>query len=158
MMAKVDLKVGTSLVARFDGTPELLEQFVDSVELFKNQIENDFAESEPAQIAAANITLAKFVKTRLSGAARQAVPETNDIDVIIAALNEKCNFKITSDSILAKLKNVKQESSVENLCMEVNKLVSQLKLTYTREGIPSNKSEQIATKSGIEALINGIKN
>lgn len=45
---------------------------------------------------------------------------------------------------------------MEEFCKEVEKLTQQLAATYIDETIPTDKAMQMATKSGIESLINGI--
>lgn len=74
-MAKVDLKLGTSLVTVYDGKPEGLNSFLDSVALLKEHVTGENA-SAPTDIkTAAEVKLAKFIKTRLTGIARQVIPE-----------------------------------------------------------------------------------
>ena len=78
-MAKVDIKLGTTLVQMYDGAPENLDAFVDAVNLFYDTVENDFAASTAAQQAAAKVTVVRFVKSRLTGVARQVIAEANDL-------------------------------------------------------------------------------
>lgn len=155
---KVDIKLGTSLVEVFDGTPEKLESFIDSVSLFKDAVDADFAACQPAQIVAARKMVAKFIKTRLTGTARQAIPDTEDVEEIMKSLQEKCKFKVTSDNMLAKLKGIRQKADVDNFCEEVEKLTSRLQTLYVQEGIPGAKAETMATKCGVDTLIRGVKN
>lgn len=155
-MAKVDIKTGTALVETYDGKPDKLESFIDSVTLFSELV--DTANETPAAKAAAKIVVTRFIKTRLSGAARQAVPENSTLEELIAALREHCSPKITPDNILAKLKNIKQTTSTDAFCEEVEKLTMKLKSVYISKHIPTDVATQMATKSGIDALIRGAKN
>lgn len=155
-MAKVDIKTGTSLIEIFDGTSDKLESFLDSVSLFLDLTDN--ANETPAAKAAAKLVVTRFVRTRLSGVARQAVPENVTIEELIAALKEHCATKITSDNILAKLKSLKQTTSTNAFCEEVEKLTNQLKSIYISKKIPVDVATQMSTKSGIDALIRGTKN
>lgn len=59
--------------------------------------------------------------------------------------------------MIAKLKTLKQKDSAENFCNEVEKLTSQLKSIYIREQIPVDRAHAMATKKGVETLINGTK-
>lgn len=156
-MAKVDLKTGTALVDTYDGSPEKLDSFLDSIRLFSDLVNSTNADASAAAKTAAQTTVTRFIRSRLSGTARQAVPENANFDQIIAALKEHCSSKITAENILAKLKNVKQTTSTESFCEEVENLSSKLKSVYISKQIPIDVATQMATKSGIDALISGSK-
>lgn len=153
----VDIKLGTSLVPVYNGTPEHLESFVDAVNLFSDTVVNTFAGATADQQAAAQVTVTRFVKTRLTGVARQVIAEANDLQGILNAVKQHCEPKTTSDNIIAKLKAVKQKDSAESFCNEVEKLTAQLKATYVREQIPLDRASIMATKKGVDALIDGTK-
>ncbi|XP_062535414.1 uncharacterized protein LOC134204644 [Armigeres subalbatus] len=157
-MAKVDIKLGTTLVQMYDGAPENLDAFIDAVNLFNDTVVNDFAASTAAQQAAAQVTVERFVKSRLTGVARQVIAETNDLQGILDAVKQHCESKITSDNIAAKLKAVKQKESAESFCNTVEQLTAQLRSVYVREQIPVNRANAMATKKGVEALIDGVRN
>lgn len=99
-----------------------------------------------------------FVKSRLTGVARQVIAGINDLPGILTAVRQHCEYKITSDNLLAKLKAVKQKDSTEAFCNEVEKLTTQLRSCYLREEIPAARANTMAVKKGVEALITGIKN
>lgn len=158
-MAKVDLKLGTSLVTVYDGNPEGLSSFLDSVSLYKEHViaENSSAAANIQQAAQAQ--LAKFIRTRLKGIARQVIPEVDDVDQIVNAVKQQCSPKVTSDNIIAKMNGLKQKQlSAEDFCSQVEKLSVQLKSTYIHEEIPIAKATKLATKVGVETLVKGANN
>ena len=157
-MPKVDFKLGTSLVQTYDGSPENLNTFVDAVILFRDNTLEEFQEATVAQIATANETLLKFIKTRLTGTARQAISSAQNLDEILNTLKEQCGSKINSDNIKSKLGTLKQKGSIDDFCEQVEKLTLTLATTYINESIPANKANQMATKQGVDTLINGISN
>lgn len=57
--------------------------------------------------------------------------------------------------MIAKLKAAKQKGSVENFCDEVDALTNKLKAVYIEQGIPIQLATSMATKTGVETLING---
>lgn len=154
-MPKVDIKLGTSLVQTYDGSPDNMLAFLDAVELFSNTVEDEFTGSTAELKAAARETVYKFVKTRLTGKARQVIVGVENITQLIAKIKEQCSSKVNSDQIRAKLKALKQKGSINDLCDEVEKLTLQLATKYAEEKIPIDKANQMATKCGIETLING---
>ena len=157
-MPAVDLKLGTSLINIYDGCPDNLNTFFDAVSLFQDTVNIEFAAATAEQRIAANETLLKFIKTRLTGIARQIINGANSTDEIVHKLKEQCSPKITAGSLRAKLKAAKQKGNVTQFCKEVEQLTSRLASQYIDETIPANKANQMATKAGIETLINGISN
>lgn len=157
-MPTVDIKLGTSLVNTYDGSPAQLNAFVDAVALYSDTVDAEFQAATADQKAAAKATVVRFVKTRLIGSARQAIGELNDLQQIIAAIKLRCGAKISADGVLAKLKAARQTSSTENFCETVEKLADDLRSAYINENIPADTAEKMATKRGVEALATGIKN
>lgn len=157
-MPTVDMKLGTSLVNTYDGSPGQLSAFVDAVELFSDTVDTTFNAASAAEKATAQATVVRFVKTRLTGKARQAIGELNDLQQIIDAIKLRCGAKISADGVLAKLKAARQTSSTEIFCETVEKLTNDLRSAYINENIPADTAEKMATKRGVEALANGIKN
>lgn len=157
-MAKVDIKTGTSLIAMYDGAPENLNAFLDAVSLFQDLVNADFAAASQAAKDAAQATIIRFVKTRITGLARQVIAELNDLQEILDAIKNNCGSKVTSDNVVAKLKALKQKDSTESFCNKVEELTVQLRTSYIKEKIPMDRANIMATKVGIETLISGIKN
>lgn len=120
VMPTVDIKLGTALVNTYDGSPNQLKAFLDAVALFADTVEAEFENATAAQKAAAQVTVVRFVKTRLTGEARQAIGELNDLQQIVDEIKSRCASKITSDGIVAKLKVVMQNTTSKNFCAKIN--------------------------------------
>lgn len=146
-MPKVDVKLGTSLVPVYDGTPENLNAFFDAVALFSDTVNDDFQDTTAAQKTAATEMIMKFVKTRLTGSARQAITRAETLTQILEKLKTQCAPKINSEHIKTKLEALKQKGFLEDFCDNVEKLTLRLASAYVEETIPINKAKQMATKT-----------
>lgn len=157
-MPTVDIKLGTALVNTYDGCSEKLNAFIDAVALFNDTVDAEFAAATAAQKTAATETVFKFIKTRLTGNARQAITGAQNLNEVLTKIKNQCASKITSDNLKAKLGALKQKGSLDEFCDQVEQLTLRLTSTYIDEEIPMVKANQMATKSGIETLINGVNN
>lgn len=157
-MPEVDIKLGTALVQVYDGNPDNLNSFLDGVDLYKTTIDAKFQAATAAEKQTTNETVFKFVKTRLTGTARQAIGEALNLDQIIDKLKDQCSPKISSDNVRAKLIALKQKGSLDEFCEQVQTLTQKLSNLYIDEKIPANKAIQMATKCGVDALISGMSN
>lgn len=155
-MPAVDIKLGTSLIQIYDGSPDHLNSFLDAVALFSDIVNGEFATATADQKTTADVTVFKFIKTRLTGVARQSIIGAQNLKETLDKLKIQCASKISSDNIKAKMIALKKRGTVEEFCKEVENLTQQLAATYINETIPADKANQMATKSGIESLINGI--
>ena len=59
--------------------------------LFQDAVNIEFAAATAEQRIAANETLPKIIKTRLTGTARQIINGANSIDEIVRKLKEQCS-------------------------------------------------------------------
>lgn len=97
------------------------------------------------------------MRTRLTGKARLGLPDNiADINDLKQNVKQRCASKVTPDNISAKLKAVKQKGSVVTFCEEVDSLTSKLQAAYLQNAIPETVANSMATKVGIDTLINGI--
>lgn len=143
-----DFKTATSLVQPYDGSPGGLDSFLDASILLQ-----EITVPAHAEVAA------KFLKTRLTGKARIGLSEqANTIAQIIEDVKTRCQDKTTAESIIAKLKTVKFKNSSQSYCTEIEDLSIQLKNVYIANKIPVDVATKMSTKSGVDALINGISN
>lgn len=143
-----DMKTATSIVQTYDGSADNLDAFVDAANLLKDYI----AEGELQ-------TAIRFLKTRLTGKARLGLPENlNTIDAIVNDVKARCSEQVSPENILAKLKSTKQKGDANSLCDEVDNLTNKLKSIYVGQGIPDGVAKSMATKAGVDALINGVNN
>lgn len=140
-----DIKTATALVQPYDGSADGLEAFIDAKNLLAEIIDAN-------QIP----TTVKFLKTRLTGKARfELSTNTNTIEALIQDVKQRCISKTTPENLTAKLKTVKLQGSVENFCDEVDLLTSKLKSAYIQQKVPEETANSMATKVGIDTLING---
>lgn len=143
-----DFKTATALVQPFDGSANGLDSFVDSANLLK-----ELTTTDQQSVAV------KFLKTRLSGKARLGLANSaNTIEAVIIDVQARCKVITSPDDIISKLKITKQLTNSQKLCDEVEALTYQLKAAYLEKNIPVEVAQEMATKKGVEALINGIGN
>lgn len=114
-----------------------------------------FSDLIPAVHVAAGI---RFLKTRLFGKARSAVPpNAQTFQVITGAIKQVCKSE-TPDSILAKLKATRNKGDRQKFCEEVEILSQKLSSLYIENTTPADVANKIATKAGVDTLINGVSN
>lgn len=75
--------------------------------------------------------------------------------MIINDVKTRCSEKISPENILAKLKNIRQKGDANTHCNEIDNLTNKLKSVYVGQGIPDEVAKSMATKAGVDALING---
>lgn len=118
---KVDLKMWTSIVQSYDGSQEGLEPFIDSVRLFEDAVNSEFASASVEQKAAALATIIRFIKTRLTGKARAAVGDNpQSITEIVNNLKDRCGSATSADVYISKLSQTRQIGDISKFTTEVN--------------------------------------
>ncbi|XP_055527293.1 uncharacterized protein LOC129719904 [Wyeomyia smithii] len=140
-----DAKLAASILTPYDGDSEKLSAFVDGIKFLKTVIAEEH-----------HRTLKLFLMTRISGKARDALPNDNVdriIDQIIELIKSSCESKVTSEQLIAKINAIKHGSSKEQYCREVENLCDKLTNTYVREYIPHETAKKLATKAGVDKLI-----
>ncbi|XP_055644655.1 uncharacterized protein LOC129780413 [Toxorhynchites rutilus septentrionalis] len=144
--AMFDLKTATALIQPYDGSPAGLDGFVDSVNLL----------TELTAQAHLGIVL-KFVKTRLSGKARSAVPaDVASMEALLDLIKQNRASKESPESVTAKLKALKPKGDSDKFLEDVEKLTTELTSLYVKNEIPLNVATKMATKVGVETLVNKI--
>lgn len=125
---------------QFDGNPDNLTSFIDSLELIKLNAENQ----QDNAIA--------FVKTRLTGKARDLINNENSIDAIILTL--KNHLKGESSSLASsKLLHLKQNNKdATNFAKEVEILSEKLQKAYISEGVPYDVAKNYTVETTVRAL------
>lgn len=147
MADSFDIKTATAIVQMYDGCSQNLQTFVDGASLLKEL-------TKPAHLEMA----AKFLRTRLTGKARQGLPDNaKTIDTIVSDVETRCAEIISAQNILAKLKASGQNGNIDKFCTEVESLTTQLQNVYISQKIPGDVAKSMATKAGVDSLINGIK-
>lgn len=153
---KVDIKLGTSLIFQFDGNPDIIDSFIDSVNLFVAYTNENFEEAQQNKKDAANKMVHTFVMSRLTGKARMAACNTKNVDELIHAVKTKCSSKESANSLIGKLRSLKQTDDLYTFCEEVDRVTMRLKNAYLNDGIPETTAHKMATKCGVDALSQGI--
>lgn len=148
LAAPFDIKTATALVQPYDGSPEKIEAFLDSVSLLA-ELTNE------AQTA----TAVKFVITRLSGKARSVLPANiTTLNEIVNAVKQNCKSLETPESVAAKLKALKTKGDSEKYLESVEMLTTKLTSLYIQNEIPVQIATKMATKTGVDTLINNSTN
>lgn len=156
---KVDLKMGTSIVQVYDGNQAGLGSFIDSVMLFVDTVNTEFETATAAQKAAGTATLIRFIKTRLTGKARDAVGDNaQNIDDIINKLKTRCGTITSPDVFISKMNATKQVGDITKFTNEIENLALLLERAYINENIPVDVATTMATKQGVKALCSGVRN
>lgn len=146
--ATFDMKTAKALIQPYDGSPSGVEAFVDSIALL-----GDLTKPEH------NETAIKFVKTRLSGKARAALPpNARTLNEISDAIKIACKSTETPDTLLAKLKATKNKGDQQKFCDEIESLTQKLSTLYVDSKIPPEVASKMATKAGVDTLIKGVSN
>ena len=141
-----DMKQATAIVPVYDGAPDDLDAFIDAINLL--------AELTAAENMA---TAVKFVKIRLTKKARLGLPNNlATLQEIADDLKRRCQRQESPDTVIAKLNQVRIKSSAMEFCEEVENLTLKLKSIYMEQQVPENVANTMATKVGLESLINGI--
>ncbi|KAK9722048.1 hypothetical protein QE152_g19872 [Popillia japonica] len=122
----------------FDGSFDKLQSFLDSLALLQANSEGH-----------ADRALA-FVKTRLTGKARDLINDDITIDDILKAL--KSNIKGESSKVIsAKLLNLKQNfKDTSKFATEIESLATSLKRAYITEGVPNAVAQTYATDIAVQ--------
>lgn len=142
-----DIKTALGLVPNFDGNPQSLDQFIDSIDLL-NELTTDADQKQ---------TMFKFIKTRLLNKARDVCKSINSFDQLKETLITTCQSVEKSDTYEVMLEALRQKGGATGFADEIKKLTDRLNAAYIAEGIPPQSSLKMANKKGINALINGAK-
>lgn len=143
IMAQFDVKMASSVLKTYDGSPEDLNAFTDGVNFLLELME---ANHHPM--------LLSFIKTRLTGKARVGLP-VNIVSIpdLLANIKTRCEEKVSAESVIAKLKSAKMKDNIETFCTEIESLTSKLKNIYVEQLIPDDVAGKMATKIGVDTLI-----
>lgn len=124
-----------AIVKQYNGNTAGLQGFLDSLELAKTITTEHQA------------TLVAFVKSRLTGPARDCISDaTNTVDQIIAALRHAIRTP-SSDELAAKLQSItsfKKERTI--FCKEMEEVANALKHAYITEGLTNEIAERYAAR------------
>lgn len=125
---------------QFDGSPDNLRSFLDALELL-----NSISTGQTANAV-------HFVKTRLTGKARDLITNETTIEQIIEKL--KAGIKGDNSRLLtAKILNFKQNSKdTAAYATEIENLAESLKRAYINEGVPYEVAGTYTTETVVRSL------
>lgn len=143
-----DIKTATAIIQPYDGSADNLNAFVDATNLLKELTPENHHQM-----------LVKFLKTRITGKARIGLPANlNTVDEVVADIKRRCEERTSPDHVLAKLKQIKHTGDNITFCNEVETLTNKLKGIYLEKQIPENVAQEMATKAGVETIIDKTTN
>lgn len=145
-----DIKTATALLPHYTGKEDETESFIEAVDLLYEITAEDDRD-----------LMVKFIKTRISGKARLALPENIDsVDAIKDKLRQKFLLKISSDAILAQLRSTHQgNKKLSEYIAQVESLASQLTRAFIAENVASGEAaEKLAEKFAKQSFIDNVAN
>lgn len=144
-----DIRGAGTLVPIYDGNTDGLNAFIDAVELLESITD-----------AAQQDTLRKFLKTRVTGKARDTLTgNITDIKQFLEDLKQHCQPTATSESVTAQLRSLKQGiTKVDTYTEKVSELCRKLVQALNKETNNASISKKIAEKFALEAMIAGLSN
>lgn len=146
---KFNLGLALKLVEKYDGDAITLNNFIETIELLKD---------DSANIADAIII--KFIKSRLTGAAHGAIDTAATVKDAIDALREKFAVKLTPKAVEAEMRQVKQGNSISEYGAEIDKLAAKLSAAYVSNKTFSTEAaaSSIVQPIAVDVFISGLKN
>lgn len=134
------LGLATKLIPEFDGKPENMQSFVDSLNLL------DTVKESHEAIAV------QIIKTKLKNSSRNLISNESSIAEIVAKL--KASVKGESTEVLtAKILNVKQNNkSANNFVQEIEDLTKSLTNAYITDGLPGSLAEKYSTQVAVKSM------
>lgn len=141
------IKTASALIPSYDGSADKLDSTISAIRAIIPII------NDANKAAAINVILSK-----LTDKARSAVG-TNpvSIEVIIQNLTAKCKSTQQPEVVLAKLNALRQTNELVQFTDQIEKLTLDLEKCYLAENVPIDVASKMATKAGIKALANGIR-
>lgn len=134
------LNTASRLICDFDGKPENLRSFLDSIQLI------DSLKDTHEQVAVS------LIKTKLKGTARNLINNESTISEIIDKL--KISVKGESVEVLtAKIMNIKQNNKPANIYSgEIESLVKSLENAYISDGLSCDLATKYSTQVAVKAM------
>lgn len=134
------LNTASKLISDFDGKPENIRSFIDSLSLV-NSIKG---EHESVAIS--------LIKTKLKGNARNLINNESSITEIINKLTSSVKGE-SVEVISAKIMNIRQNNkSANTYCNEVEALTKSLESAYISDGLSCELATKYSTRVAVKAL------
>lgn len=141
-MSKMDFFnfVSRVLPNEFDGSSDKLQPMLDALNLIQANIDNH----ENDAVA--------YIKTRLTGRARDLISETDTLANIIHKLKTEIKTE-DSQTVMTKLLSHKQLNKDANkYATEIEELANRLRRAYIKEGVPVPLAETYTANSTVRSL------
>lgn len=134
------LSTASRLICDFDGKPENLRTFLDSLQLV------DSLKGTHEQVAVS------LIKTKLKGTARNLINNESSIDKIINKLTSSVRGE-SVEVISAKIMSIKQNNKTANVyCSEIESLAKSLESAYISDGLSCDLANKYSTQVAVKAL------
>lgn len=142
------IKTASTLIPEFDGRNDKLEATLDAIRALNTLV------TDENRNAAISVTLSK-----LSGKARSVVGANPvSLQIIIDQLTTGCRSQTQPEVIQAKLNALKQTGELNKFTEQIEILTLELEKCFIANNIPANIATRMATKAGVKALANGVRN
>lgn len=134
------LSTAAKLVTEFDGKPENLRSFLDSLKL----VEVIKGEHETVAVS--------LIKTKLKGNARNLIDTETTISEIITKLNRSVKGE-SVEVLAAKIMSIRQNNKPANsYCNEIEALTKNLENAYITDGLSAELASKYSTQTAVKAL------
>lgn len=135
------ITIYSKFLYEYDGSADKKQAFLDALSLVDEGAEDNMN------------TAVRMIKSKLIGKARSYV---TDSDVTVQAIIDKltvCVKSDSSDSLVAKMKNIKQNGkSATTYITEIEKLCNSLRTSFISEGMSCEMAEKHTTTRAVEAI------
>lgn len=131
---------GKIITTEYEGSPDKLISFIDSLNLLK------------ANCTGHEANAVAFVKTKLTGKARDLINNDDNLEEIIFKLKAGIKGE-SSQSVSAKIVALKQQNKDKvRYASEIEELANKLKRAYVSEGVPAEVAETYTTNITVKAI------
>lgn len=137
----------TKLIPPFDGDLDKKQAFLDALELIR------------LNVGAHNDVAVSMIKSKLTKKARTCLQASdNTVQLIINRITTEIKGE-SSDSIVAKIHNIKQkDKSANKYVKEIEDLAELLKTAFISEGVPPQLAEKYSTQQSVIAMKHNASN
>ena len=143
---KFDYGTASEMLGVFDGSPERVDQFTDTLDVLCEVIPEEH-----------HGLLLKLVKTRLIGKARYVCSAASKLEEIKEALETHCAPVVSSRLALAKLNSINQIGDALSFAEKIEACRDKLLEQYVAENMPYTVASKMADEASIDALTYGAR-
>lgn len=137
----------SKIIPEFNGSIDKFQSALDALALVHTNVGDH------------TVTAVSMIKSKFTGKARTCILDTDDT---VLKIIDRLKLSIkgeTSESIIAKIHNVKQkDKSANKYVNEIEELTESLKTSYINEGVPPQLSEKYSTQQAVIAMKHNASN